>query len=75
LVPGRHVVVATDSGGAPVIWDAEADLLASFYFKGGDWEPYNVCFEEFMEALFFHPDKVAAGDLWVEALRQLAEVA
>jgi hypothetical protein len=75
LLPGRHVVVAADSGGAPVIWDAEYDRLASFYFKGGDWEPFNLGFEEFMEALFFHPDRVAAGEMWVEALGQLAEMA
>jgi hypothetical protein len=62
MLPGRHVVLATDSGGAPVVWDAEADRLASFFWKGGDWEPYNLGFEAFMEALFFRPEPLAAGD-------------
>ena len=75
LIPGRHVVLAIDSGGAPVIWDADSDRLASFFFKGGDWEPYNMGFEEFMEALFFDPERVAAEGMWSEALEQLAEMA
>jgi hypothetical protein len=73
LIPGRHVVLAIDSGGAPVIWDAEADQLASFYWNGGGWEPYNLNFEAFLEALFSHPEQIAAGEIWDEALEQLAE--
>jgi hypothetical protein len=75
LLPGRHLVLANDSGGAPVIWDAESDRLASFFWKGGDWEPYILSFEAFMEALFFRPEQVSAGDMWLEALGQLAELA
>lgn len=75
LHPERHVVLANDSGGAPVIWDAESDLLASFFWKGGDWEPYHLGFEGFMEALFFDPARVKAGGMWEEALGQLAELA
>jgi hypothetical protein len=75
LLSGRHVVLATDACGAPVVWDAEADRLASFFWKGGDWEPFNLGFEAFMVALFFSPEQVAAGDMWGEALGQLTELA
>ncbi len=74
LLTGRHVVLATDSGGAPLVWDAESDRLASFFWKGGGWEPYNLDFEAFMDALFLRPEQVPAGDMWVEALGQLAEL-
>lgn len=71
LLPGRHVVLATDSGGAPVIWDGVGDQMATFFWKGGDWEPMNLNFEDFMSALFLNPERVDAGDMWPEALTQL----
>lgn len=78
LASGRHLVLAHDSAGAPVIWDAKADRLASFFWKGGDWEPYNLGFEEFMTALFLDPSRVSAGGeagaLWVKAIRQLDDL-
>ena len=68
LVAGRHVVFAIDSGGAPLIWDSETDLMATFWFKGGDWEPTQHNLDEFLNALFA-PSKESGS--WGEALVQL----
>ena len=75
LLEGRHVVLADDSSGAPLVWDASHDRMATFFPKGGDWEPFRLSFEDFMTALFFEPFRVYAGsnddDLWIQALQQL----
>jgi hypothetical protein len=75
----RHVVLAHDAGGAPLIWDTIEDSLATFFWKGGGWEPFGLGFEEFMSALFFAPEQVRAGDLergdlWTDALKQLETI-
>ena len=36
LYPNRHLVLGRHAGGAPLIWDAETDLMATFFFAGGD---------------------------------------
>ena len=62
---GRHLVFAIDSGGCPVIWDSHTDLVASFFFKGGDWEPTGLTMEQYLQATFVTP---AATDDWLEYL-------
>ena len=71
LEPGRHAVFGTDSGGALLVWDAAGDRVSTLYWRGGDWEPLGLSFEQFLEALFFDPARVQADDMWAEALTQL----
>lgn len=71
LVTGRHAVVATDSGGALVVWDADRKRLRTLYWQGGGWEEAEWEVEKFLEALFFDPASVKADDLWAEAVQQL----
>jgi hypothetical protein len=53
LFPGRHVVFANDADGTPFIWDARSGEVASFYWKGGDWEePRFPSHDAFMEHIF-----------------------
>jgi hypothetical protein len=68
IVRGRHIVVAEDSAGAPLVWDSKTDLMATFWFKGGGWEPANQNFERFVEHLFSPTNET---DLWYQALEQL----
>jgi hypothetical protein len=68
LLKGRHLVLALDSGGAPLIWDSQEDKVATFWFKGGDWEPTGFNMEEFLTALFAPKQE---DTLWFEALQQL----
>ena len=68
LDAGRHVALAVDSAGAPLIWDAQTDLVATFFFKGGDWEPLGMTFGKYLGYLFSAAD---ADTMWAEALRQL----
>jgi hypothetical protein len=39
LLAERHVALAEDAGGCPVVWDAATDQVSAFQFDGGDWEP------------------------------------
>jgi hypothetical protein len=39
LDPARHVVIALDAGGCPVVWDARTDEVRAFQVDGGNWEP------------------------------------
>ena len=39
LDPARHVMIAQDAGGCPVVWDASTDEVRTFQVDGGDWEP------------------------------------
>jgi hypothetical protein len=39
LDPARHVVIAHDAGGCPVVWDARTDAVRAFQVDGGGWEP------------------------------------
>lgn len=68
IISGRHVVLATDASGAPLVWDATTGLMATFWFKGGDWEPTGKDFEQFMAALF---TPQGTDDLWAQAVHQL----
>lgn len=57
LVPARHLVFANDADGTPWILDASTGEVASFYWKGGDWEePRFRSHDEFMEHIFV-PEK------------------
>ena len=50
LKPGVHIVFAMDADGTPWILDVVSGRVASFYFKGGDWqEPSFPSFDSFME--------------------------
>ncbi len=71
LMPERHLVFAEDSGGAPIVWDAITDRVASFWRKGGDWEPIAESMEQFL-AQMFNPG--SDHPMWFEALKQLNEV-
>jgi hypothetical protein len=73
LASGKHVLFATDSAGAPVIWDATDNSVASFYSKGGGWEPFGRDFEGFLADLFDAARFQRPGDLWAQALAQLPE--
>ncbi|WP_244422646.1 SMI1/KNR4 family protein [Ktedonobacter racemifer] len=69
LLPERHVVLALDSGGAPVIWDVSTNQVAAFFPKGGDWEPpLASSIEAFLATLFNPKDD---GDWWGLFLQQL----
>ena len=68
LIPGRHIVLANDAGGAPLIWDKEEDKVSTFWLKGGDWEPMNLDMETFLENLFEPTDE---SNLWFNAVQQL----
>jgi hypothetical protein len=76
LNPQRHVVFATDSAGAPVIWDSHADHVASYWFKSGYWEPLASSMEQFLEKLFNPDDETSVNEslLWTEALVQLDQL-
>ena len=36
LNPGRHVVIAEDAGGSPVVWDARTGVVRTFQLDGAD---------------------------------------
>jgi hypothetical protein len=61
----RHLVFAIDSGGCPVVWDSHTDLVSSFFFKGGDWEPTGLTMEQYLQGALVTP---AATDDWLEFL-------
>jgi len=69
LDPARHLVLAEESGGAPLVWDADVDRMATFWPDGGDWEPTGLAAEEFFAALFTPPED--PNDLWGRVLRLL----
>lgn len=53
LLPERHVVLAEDEGGCPVVWDAITNQVRAFQFDGGDWEPpLALSVEAFLVDLF-----------------------
>lgn len=69
LHPERHLVIALDSGGAPVVWDAATNQVAAFFPDGGDWEPpLASSIEAFLTTLFNPKDE---GGWWDLFLRQL----
>lgn len=70
LIRGRHLVFAEDSGGGPIVWDAATDRVASFWWKGGDWEPIAESMEQFLAQLF---NPSLDQPMWFEALKQLRE--
>jgi hypothetical protein len=52
LDSARHVVIAEDAGGCPVVWDARSDEVRAFQVDGGDWEsPLASSIEAFLTQL------------------------
>jgi len=70
LHPERHVVLGEDSAGAPLIWDAESGELSTFYWKGGDWEPWGLSVDAYLQRLFCDE---SGDELWANALRMPAD--
>jgi hypothetical protein len=67
LCAGRHIVFAMDADGTPWILDALTGRVASFYFKGGDWqEPSYPSVDVFMEAML---SSAGHGEDWAAAAR------
>ena len=66
----QHLVLGSDSAGAPLIWDSERDAMLTFWFKGGDWESLDATFETWIQDLLV-PARPLEGDLWHEALALL----
>jgi hypothetical protein len=76
FVMGRHLVLATDPDGFPLIWDSETDLLAWYQplVEGGSgWYPLHVALDESLRRLFFpEPGATfAADEMWLEVIRRL----
>jgi hypothetical protein len=68
LTAGRHLVWGEDSGAAPLIWDASTNRVATFWFKGGDWEPLADSPEIYLQEIFNPaPDQ----ETWYQAIKQL----
>lgn len=74
IADGKHLILGNDASGSPLIWDRDTDRVSTFFFKGGDWEPLEATFDEFMTGLFF-PKIIEENDMWHEALSQLKEEA
>jgi hypothetical protein len=65
LFAGRHVVFANEADGTPWVWDSITNEVATFYWKGGDWEePRFKSFSDFME----HICRGADDERWTAAL-------
>jgi hypothetical protein len=66
LNPVRHVVIAQDAGGCPVVWNARTDEVRTFQVDGGDWEPPLAnSLEVFLTDLFNPVDgENDADELW-----------
>jgi hypothetical protein len=63
LFPGRHVVLALDAGGCPLVWDATTDEVRTFQWDGGDWEmPLATSMEAFLTTLFNPVEGVNEAD-------------
>lgn len=63
LAPGRHVVLALDAGGCPVVWDATTDEVRAFQWDGGDWEsPLASSIEDFLTTLFNPEERANEAD-------------
>jgi hypothetical protein len=76
FVLGRHLLLAKDSDGFPLVWDAETQLLAWYQPEidgGRGWEPLNITVDAYLDGLFF-PEPGAtfvAHPYWLEVLRQI----
>jgi hypothetical protein len=67
--PHRHVILAYDCGGFPLVWDQRTDQLLTYYFKDSDdLEHQGPTIDELMTRIF---DPSYQDDLWQEALGQL----
>lgn len=64
LLPERHVVLAEDGGGCPVVWDAATDQVRAFQFDGGDWEPPLAPSVEAFLTDLFNPEGEKGKDWW-----------
>jgi len=68
----EHLVLAFDPTGAPLVWNSISDLMATFWFEGGDWEPLNKTIEQYLQYLFIDYQPETPNDLWYEALQQIS---
>jgi hypothetical protein len=80
FVMGRHLMLATDPDGFPLVWDCETELLAWYQppVEGGSgWHPLHITVGEFLQRLFYpEPGATFAADvMWLEVIRQLEEQA
>ena len=67
LQAGQHIVFANDADGTPWIWDSATGRVASFYWKGGDWEqPSFLSFDDFMDYILSPRDDDPS---WANALQ------
>lgn len=72
LLPERHVVLAEDGGGCPIIWDAVTDQVRAFQWDGGDWEPpLASSVEAFLTDLFNPEGEKEQQDWWYQFLSWL----
>jgi hypothetical protein len=66
LSPEKHFVFATDSGGAPLIWNAAIGEVATYWWKGGQWEPEAASMGEFLKNLFNPPENHFSYELLLQ---------
>ncbi len=65
LFPGRHVVLALDAGGCPLVWDATTDEVRTFQWDGGDWEsPLASSMEALLMTLFNPVEGTNEAEQW-----------
>ncbi|HEY7418070.1 MAG TPA: hypothetical protein VH593_23015 [Ktedonobacteraceae bacterium] len=64
LLPERHVILAEDGGGRPIVWDASADQIRALQFDGGDWEPPLASSMEAFLTSLFNPEGEQEKDCW-----------
>jgi hypothetical protein len=71
--PTRHVILAYDTYGFPMVWDQRTDQVVTFFYRDrDDLDPAGQTLDEFLSGIFSrdYPDS-----MWQEALRQLGETA
>lgn len=56
------------AGGAPLIWRKADEKMYTFFWKGGDWEPINMGFDDFMDDMFQADHHEFGDDAWDEVL-------
>ena len=70
--PDRHVIVAYETSGFPIVWDQRTDQLLVYFFKdGNELERTGPTIDEFMIDLF---SPQYEDESWQEALEQLRDL-
>jgi hypothetical protein len=71
LDPTRHVILAYETSGFPVVWDWATDQLVTFFYRDrDDLDPFGQTLDELLSEIF-SPSYFDA--MWREALGQLRE--